>query len=1206
MSVVAYVLGIVVLLFIAMYLWVSSLNTQVRRRTQELDIERQKLRKRVQEQDCLAAVIETSIDLQRSLPAVLQAAVNELPAGWSFPDVAVARIEWEGEHYVSGDTVRNAAEICAEINCDGLPASGRVCVAYRVACPQADQGPFLNEECALLNTVAARLSGVIQRRTALAKLRESEERFRALIDNTPLAISLIEDGRFVRGNRAALDMLGYAQPEDFLGKRPEEISPAVQPDGRSSLEKAIELVGRAFQEGAIHFEWTHLRADGTPFIVKVLLTAIRQGGKDLLFTIWEDITEQKRLAGALADYQQGLERLVEERTAALAAASDSLRRVSEEQQTIFDTATSGIALLKDRVFIRANRRLHEMFGWAPGEMIGHSTAIWYPDEEGNAAGGDPVYAEIWQGRVHRREQELVRADGARFWARLTGHAVDITDHSKGTVWVVDDITAERAAIAEMARAQRLAEEAAQAKSDFLANMSHEIRTPMNAVIGMTHLVLKTELNVRQREYLQKIHASSLHLLGLLNDILDFSKMDAGKMVVEHIDFDLEKVLGNAVSLIAERAGAKGLEVIVQVDPDVPEHLQGDPLRVGQVLANYLNNAVKFTEAGEIALRVSRLDSDPASQELHLRFSVRDTGIGLDDIQRSRLFQSFQQADTSTTRKYGGTGLGLAICRRLAELMGGEVGVDSRPGAGADFWFTLRCGRGQHIASRHVLRSELVGKRLLVVDDNDYAREVISGMLRGMSFEVDTVAGGEQAVTAVAEAHVGGRPYAVVFLDWQMPGMDGIETARRIHALDLTDAPHLLMVTAYGRDELVQEAESVAITDVLNKPVTPSMLFEAVLKVFGVAADMPAPAIPVAELQADPGRLGGARVLLAEDNPLNQEVAIEFLHELGLVVDLAEDGRVAVDKAAEGEYDLVLMDMQMPEMDGLEATRQIRKLAHCKALPIVAMTANALPGDRERCIDAGMNDHLAKPISPDALQEKLLRWIDPQALRSRNLAVQGRALPVELPRPTLADIPGLDAQLGLRQVLGRESLYLNLLGKFVSGQADLPRRLGRALDQEDWTLIEREAHTLKGVSAQVGALEVRELAEHLERAVHDRQPRARLDELLADLSQLLPPLLSAIAACLPVAEGEPPGAAVLDRETLLTVGRQLLQQLDSGDFGSEQTLVEHVELFRAAFGERYGVIRNAIHNFDFDAAIEPLRAIMAECEAASDSSTSPKA
>ena len=917
------------------------------------------------------------------------------------------------------------------------------------------------------------------------------------------------------------------------------------------------------------------------------------------------------LAFALFVWLRTLRNIVRRQTAALRESEERHRRDLEsqvaartaelatamvEQQAIFDTATSGMALIRDRILIRCNRRLHEMLRWPPGTLAGRPTAVWYPDDAANIAGGDPVYEQIWRGEAHTREQQLMRNDGSLFWARLTGNAIDTNDRSRGTVWMIDDITHEREATEALRHGKALAEAAARTKADFVANMSHEIRTPMNAVIGMTHLALKTDLTDKQRDYLRKIQSSSQHLLGIINDILDFSKIEAGKLVAEHIDFELDKVLDNVAGLIVEKTAAKGLELIIDVAPDVPSRLVGDPLRIGQILINFANNAIKFTERGEITLRV--LVSHTLGNDVVLYFAVQDTGIGIPAEHQSRLFRSFEQADSSTTRKYGGTGLGLAISKRLAHLMGGEIGFESRSGAGSTFWFTAHLGRGSAQPRRLLPEPDLRGRRVLVADDNDTARVVLADMLRSMTFIVGAVASGQAALAELARADAAGTPYEIAFFDWQMPGMDGVAAAAAIPDLGLRLRPQVVIATAYGRDDLMQAAKGADIEHILIKPVTPSLLFDTAMAVLGRGTPRRRETAEAAPLPADLERISGARVLLVEDNDLNQEVARELLTSAGCSVDIAENGAVAVGKVAEREYDIVLMDMQMPVMDGLEATRAIRRLTGRTALPIVAMTANVLAGDRERCLDAGMNDHIAKPIDPDDLWRQLLQWV-PRRAPAEKVGAGGTATDDGVQRAVdaLQAIPGLDVAVGLRLVMGRKKLFLSLLDKFVASQQDFAARLRASLENGDLDAAERLAHTLKGMAGQIGAQPLREAAEHLELACRDAAAPAALHTRLAAVDAELAPLLLGLQGRTATQSADT-AAAPFDESRFRTVCAELERLLAADDFASGQLLETHAELLRSGLGEHYPWIVEAVSSFNFIAAHDWLKEALAKRKAAS--------
>lgn len=985
----------------------------------------------------------------------------------------------------------------------------------------------------------------------------------ALFDSASVGIVLVRDRTIVRCNHRMDEMFGYA-PGELVNQPIQRLYPT-----DVSFEALLQQGMPTLMRGLPYVREDHgLRKDGTVIWAR--------SSAHLL-----DVAEPSR----------GLIAIVEDTTAERAML-DALRLAHEEQQAIFDSASVGMALVRDRAIIRSNRRMDEMLGYEPGEQIGKPVRIWYPDDASYALVGKEGYEVVWRGDTDHRELQLMRKDGSLLWVRMAGRAIDITQPAKGVVAIIEDITAERAAVQAIRKAQEMAEEAARVKADFLANMSHEIRTPMNAVIGMTHLVLKTDLTTRQHQYLTKIQDASKHLLGIINDILDFSKIEAGKLTVEQIEFELDKVLDNVINLIADRAAAKGLELIVNVDPHVPNHLVGDPLRIGQVLINYANNAVKFTDHGEIAIQV-RVTTE-SDRDLLLHFSVQDTGPGIAEEHLQHLFQSFQQADSSTTRKFGGTGLGLAIAKRLAELMGGAVGVESEPGRGSTFWFTARLGRGRE-ASRNLLPDpDLRGRRVLVVDDNESTRDVIADMLRSMSFQVGVASSGKAAVMEIERASTESEPYEIVFLDWLMPGMDGVTAAREIRRLPLTKPPHLIMITAHGREEIHRTAEQAGIEDVLTKPLNPSLLFDTVMHALSAepsertkdtAREAPLPSPELATIR-------GARALLVEDNELNQEVAVAFLHDMGLEVDVADNGRIAVNKVRAGGYDVVLMDMQMPVLDGLAATREIRQLPGLDQLPIIAMTANALEGDRERCIEAGMNDHVAKPIDPDLLARTLLRWVEPPPQDPRPLpGTTGDEESTLAGLAALDGIDGLDPQLGLRQSLGRAPLYLSLLDRYRHSEKDWTARMESALKQSDMEGARRLAHTLKGVSAQVGAHAVQTLAQSLEQAIAGHQPTETIVSGVQETGELLARLLEMLEKRLP--EAPPVAVAVTgsDRGSVTGLCGQLLHGFEHDDFASAQRVSDHEEILRPLLGADFGSFSDAVRDFDFATAQTLLKKAM---------------
>jgi two-component system sensor histidine kinase/response regulator len=1014
----------------------------------------------------------------------------------------------------------------------------------------------LNAEILAGNLETTRL--LEQTRVQAATVAAAEERFRLILGSVEEGIcGLDKEGLVSFVNPAGAKMLGY-QTEELVQQPMHARIHYAHPDGSEfALEQCSMHKTATDGHSRVVSDEVLWRKDGSSFPVEYTTNPIRRNGEVVGSVVaFRDITERREAEKRL-----------------------------EFTQYVVDHAADAVLWMRpgDGGLEYVNEAASRSLGFKREELLAMNTSD--IDLDLSAQKLTDVMAALREKPVVTRESRHRARDGHIVDVEATIYLAEYLGRQM-LVANVKDITERKWAEAEIRRAKEAAESATRAKSDFLANMSHEIRTPMNAIIGLTHLALKTDLTPKQEDYLTKVKSAAHALLGIINDILDFSKIEAGKLDLEKAEFRLQDVLDNLCSIVSQKAHDKNLEFLVALQHDLPPNLVGDPLRLGQILINLVNNAVKFTERGEVVVSVGI--EEQSEEQIKLNFSVRDSGIGMTSEQIAKLFRTFSQADTSTTRRYGGTGLGLSISKRLVEMMEGAIWVDSEYGEGSAFHFTACFGIGSVDSERKYFVPDLAGIRVLVVDDNAQAREILSDTIRGFAFRAESVSSGEDAIRELT-ATDSRDPYQLVLMDWHMPGMDGLQASRIIkRGGQLQHIPKIAMVTAFGREDIRAQAEDIGVENYLTKPVSPSLLYDTLLNLFGAVGHEDGHHRPIRE-GVPSHDASGIRILVVEDNAVNQQVATELLESAGAIVTVANHGAEAVrilvgDQSS--SFDIVLMDLQMPEMDGFTATKLIRADARLHKLPIIAMTAHALVEERERCLEAGMNDHVSKPIDPNALFTALARWAKPRDIQATELPAQQNRVADQI---TLPEIAGVDVENGVKRVAGNRRLYRDLLASFAEKQDEANFQVAKALESGDRNLAERIAHTVKGVAGNLGIMGIYSAAARLEKAIREQDFATPV--ILKEFASLLGPQVHAIQRALREStpeKKEDAQALSFDTESASAAVARLraLLAASDGDAGEAFTDLQKV-IGRHVDQPLLNALATAISEFDFEAATTKL-------------------
>jgi len=1072
----------------------------------------------------------------------------------------------------------------------------------------------------------------------VAKLQASEERFKTLFHNSPVGV-LLEDYsqvkscietlrdqgitdfhayfnehadqliaicaeiRAIYANRTFLEIHNFPNLQSYVKAKHRLVSSPTSDRHTYFIEEISNFANglTITTRDVADITWDHKHLE---LQINALIVPGHEENWSEVITTHVDITYRKKieseLEASLEESKLALSKLQAIQSELKQAHATLEQRVKErtlelhESQKLFKTILQtspvavGVLRLRDATVVYANPTCIRIFGYHSSEwdeMI--SFNVWVNKDDRNELMG--IFQK--RGHVPAKVAQLKRKDDSHFWAEITADPIAFNNEKCILFWILD-ITDQKETELTLTKDKLIAEDATEAKSMFLANMSHEIRTPMNAVIGFSHLALMTELTAQQYDYISKIQDSSHNLLGIINDILDFSKIEAGKLEIERIPFSIDDVLEYQCDLLRSKAADANIEILLSYPWNLPKKLIGDPLRLGQILTNLASNAIKFTTRGEITLSASCLSQ--TSEEVMLQFEVQDTGIGMSREETKKIFNSFVQADSSTTRKYGGSGLGLVISEQLVKLMHGEISVKSEKGIGSTFTFTclLQIDQ-QHTPSSHSL-AELKDKRVLIVDDNEASRTILASLVQGFGMQAQTAKCGEDAYNIIArqQDHYNDH-FDLVLMDWRMPGMDGLECAKQICQLkSATPLPAIIMVSAYDQSKVMKGVGSNHLEGYLLKPVQPTVLLNTIQKAMGiyVEEDSTLHHFPKRDDQAL-SQILGAKVLLVEDIKTNQQIACELLEGLGLHVDIANNGLEAVQAVQKNKYDIVLMDIQMPEMDGHTATLEIRKLNLGYQLPIVAMTANAMKEDQNRSKEVGMNGHINKPISPDELFDTLVEWIKPALREIYHRHDKGNPANIDSELPS--KLAGFDLQSALLRVNRKERLLLKLLRDFYREQDNTLPTLIQMIETKSYKKAAYLVHSLIGSIGNLGANQLVTHARALETLFKNNQFDAAVFERFVIEYEVITTSLASISTD---NEAKNQTTSIETQESVdwgraISQSKILLKKLQMGDGNSLQSLSTLENILGNSFAGNQSTLHALVDDFEFEQACIELQKLM---------------